>query len=491
MSETLDIQAHLSRLSLADADNGQDRVSPEISSRSSSLSTLPTELLLRIISFLHNKIDVACLLLASRNIYTRATEKDFWELFRAPPSPVPGFRTGHLVRLCRDLKPSHIFCNACYMLHPLGPHLPAPSPEKFCFTNQLETPGSCPTLRHIGPVWWDKWRLSFIDVYPVMLRHKLGEPHGLPLSSLSFSSDWSHLPLRHDPPRLQGQHTCDHAPYHYVKLDMAASVVENNLIMHTTQRLWIPLKMSSKIFHFPLSVYDGENLNSGFRVCKHQAIRLGWGKENHTDAPELTWAINHQLECLYLQRRRKSTTHHDAAMHARAKKWRCTLCGTVATLKIHDHGARGIEMVLDTWQEIGWCSHPSNLQWAQCWRNPGDDKSVIAEYRAGDAPVVRHLVNPVARSDRFLAPKHRPVSLVPPGKSALDHESAPAAWKHFRKIQASRRKRSWSKKLLSLQRDQSSWRVRGAHPMLEPPQWRLKLAAVRGRSVSTYYYGRR
>lgn len=125
-----------------------------------------------------------------------------------------------LDRLCCDAKLDYIVCRACEILHPLALYDQPLTDERFQFIARFGADEkTCPALlEEAGPVWWNKRKLSFVDIYLAMLGHHLA-PNGRPLSSLSFSTDWSHRPITHEPSEQpakteERRFTWEHAPCH-------------------------------------------------------------------------------------------------------------------------------------------------------------------------------------------------------------------------------------------------------------------------------------
>ncbi|KAK3314823.1 hypothetical protein B0H66DRAFT_323183 [Apodospora peruviana] len=442
----------------------------------SDLSTLPTELLLRISSFL-SRVDLACFLLTANVIFTRASEHLFWESLRWR-TPYNTERSEILARLTRDLSTTHIFCSSCNILHPLSSRLSSSlsASQRFRFnTEQYSSESPCIPLNRVGPTWWKKWHLGFADIYLVMLRHRLlsssspppplqTELPGLPLSALSLSTNWEHRLLKFQPTHgpFHGRvFSYEHTQHHYVKLDLTASISDDgNLILRTTQRLWIPLKMSPKVFKFQLSAYEAENLGTGFRVCMHPAYRLRGRPDNNTDGPELIdrvmgllWDIwgrrstnNHddrkkrsgwrkRLRIKdYYEKRRETVKPEQRHSAISTERWRCNECPTSAQLTVYDHGDEGVEMVLDTWQDLGQCRHPmEGPGWFDCWWKPSTGK--VTEETSWKQRPKAEWPDETAFSTKS--------SQVLPGTSGLRHESAPAVLKHFSQMRRRRARRGW------------------------------------------------
>lgn len=202
---------------------------------------------------------------------------------------------------------------------------------------------------------------------------------------------------------------------------MAASIKpDTEMIIHTTQRLWIPLTMpKGKTFHFEQEAPDGTNLITGFHLCKHAHLDLPpKNPQNRTDGLLVAAAIAVQLG--HLCRIRISNTPP-----LPSKAVCCNLCDTTFKLNIFDQGHHGIEIILDTWQGVGWCKIPSNRGWAA---KTNQEHGAGIKYGLGSG---RHPRGTFALTATETSSHPAPFGV--PDRSALDHESAAAVLEYFAK----------------------------------------------------------
>lgn len=161
-------------------------------------------------------------------------------------------RVRFLGLLQRDYGPSYGFCSdICSRLHRLQQWTTSIKCHRARYPqrgniHRAPTPGK--PAWEVGD-WWNVGRISYHDAHQVMLRDRLGERHGQPLSSLFTSSDWTKLELGSGRDREGAWPTKDvdyvnSVLVSYIKADTAARIVQDNLVLRYTQRIWVPVCFS-------------------------------------------------------------------------------------------------------------------------------------------------------------------------------------------------------------------------------------------------------
>ncbi|KAK3347226.1 hypothetical protein B0T25DRAFT_634443 [Lasiosphaeria hispida] len=258
------------------------------------------------------------------------SERD--ELLRTFHGDIPADR---MCRLCRGS---------------LGPQLYLPDAE--------DGPEECIFRKDQGPVFGGKWRLGFVDGFLAMVsRSRSSHPYGGPVPSLSFSSDWT-LPPMAGPVE----------PKPFVKLDTEAIISGmNELLFHSVQRIWLPfvlnlhghITLAGREFQEQRDV--GTELN-GF-MTKHPLTTCA-----HMDGGDLL-----ARDLCYLASR--PLFYKQMGPHAPHRKdYVCGWCPTRSHLAAYFHPDHGLELVYDTWQNLGTCNTPRDDGWAFCW--PAADGSI-------------------------------------------------------------------------------------------------------------------
>lgn len=255
--------------------------------------------------------------------------------------------------------PGYSLCHYCRILH--------------------RTP--CAWQAHSGISWWKLGRVTFADAYQVMLRYRKGKGYGHPLSSLTVSTDWV------DHPYTWGYgRPCDvknDVEPRKVKLEVEAAVVRGSLLLHTTQRL----RIITKKRHFDGSLGRQGPYSYGFQTCRHD---YSFMPHRHVDA-RYSLGVDESIVNHWFDMSRHRHPHWKTLCYifniSRKRLFRylrlsppqacgeitqlcCAYCPTSTRLETYDHGWRGVEAVLDVWQNLGRCESPSDTEWSLCWQLP-------------------------------------------------------------------------------------------------------------------------
>ena len=326
--------------------------------------------------------EAAALSLTCRRLYYQASESWLWEGLRARKvrtrcvepdyhiAPNEPERWQLLQMLDRD-SVEYELCHFCRILHPLPGPDAEPAPVRASFPFAKVAKGQCSWQELAGPCWWNLGKLTFRDVNRIMQKRQ-------PLSSLSISTDWTKHPTLSSGSREGWQDR--YFRIRYIKLDTEAAVVNGDLLLHTVQRLWMPADKGVELGYF--TGRGPNNRYHGFQVCRHDPgympysyhdSKTGFGYQVDHKLGQLWQAMSHRRAPLWRKLRRWWKREHlwswiAELVPAGESRWRCPFCPTRAKLKTYDHKGRGIEAVLDTWQNLGTCQSLQDSEWSLCWQ---------------------------------------------------------------------------------------------------------------------------
>lgn len=249
-------------------------------------------------------------------------------------------RMEFLRRLERDSPNTGPLCHYCRLLghHPVETwYSYGPQVSRSCSSNFRVYP-SCLSL---GP--WS-YSLEFHQAYMVLNRHLYGASFGLPLSFLSKSTDWQ----AKTPLDALWEHpgTFQRSGW-FRKLDVEANIQDNQIFLHTCQRIWFPSKQRDSLRKHGLGgVY--------VRACPHTTTR--------TDPPSVRSAIESSLSKLPKKASRE-TSKYLPAKATHGEFYQCPSCSTEFTVSICDDSEYGIEIIVDVWHNLGSCRAFDDLGW--------------------------------------------------------------------------------------------------------------------------------
>ena len=253
-----------------------------------------------------------------------------------------------LVRMLRKDLPEHLLCEFCQKFHP------KPIPK-------VSRPRSdwlyCPTVAQTA-VWlrWPYFRvhLQFEDVQMVMNRYRWGGSHGAPLSSISIDQNWE--VLRCAVPRL-----------FLAKFGLEPEIVDGNLLIHTTERVFF----ATKQLQDSLPEIKRRYWIDVFSSCRHKsAIR------------NLRKGVDDVLSFCT----ERATTRFASIIHCGTREtWKksdlsqCPDCAACSCVEIAYHNGRselrqsgdkkycapvhGIELIVHSWMHLGECEHTFSPSW--------------------------------------------------------------------------------------------------------------------------------
>lgn len=126
------------------------------------------------------------------------------------------------------------------------------------------------------------------------------------------------------------------------KLDVEPEIVNNNLVLHTTQRTFFTERQLRETPCFYLDPLD--NSVDIFNMCKHEDI--------------MSWKLRQVISNLM--------QHHDVRFREHGNGWRksvlttCDTCTTHYCIEMAHHSgldvaAEGLEITLHTWMNLGRC----------------------------------------------------------------------------------------------------------------------------------------
>ncbi|RYP49843.1 hypothetical protein DL768_004535 [Monosporascus sp. mg162] len=206
----------------------------------------------------------------------------------------------------------------------------------------------------------------------------------------------------------------------YVKFDTEAIIENNQLIVHRSQRLWVPIHQQGSDV---LLRYGIGNVANDLRICSHYSI----------NDPEMVsrfispFTGAFQLALGAEQAYGPGTMPQD--VFHRPLLTKCHSCPTQfqTTFHIHEHRNKSIEVVIDVWQNLGHGRSPVEPGWINCWGrlNPryggsGKDEQWEKEWRESDV--------------KYTDERQRDSFRVSAGTSAATHPSSPAAINHWESL---------------------------------------------------------
>jgi hypothetical protein len=193
----------------------------------------------------------------------------------------------------------------------------------------------------------------------VMNRHRWGDLHGAPLSSIAISTDWRPIKLFQRTPFV-------------CKVDLEPAVIEGNLTIYIAQRLFFTKR---QIEHETDAFGTVEDSTAVFRACKHVA------------------AFTEMFSTIYLLCRDRHHMRFDPGWNMKRYELQvCQGCNTCWCLEAIYHGdwsasmtpaenvwlapADGFELTLHSWKLLGTCEHTFSPSWL-----------ILAEQREPDRPI--------------------------------------------------------------------------------------------------------
>jgi len=232
------------------------------------------------------------------------------------------------------------------------------------------------------------YELGFGEVRLAMDRHRYGPPFGIELFDLTISTDW--LPLAREARDLwlaYRKFNRTLAIPCFQRLEVQPRIVDNQLLLRIKQMFWF-LKERHRLQRCTASYY------CELKACPHQ-----WGHGLYSDD------MNKALSAALLAITRKGWKHQQVVSSG---VYRCSECSTDFDVTIHNQVRGGVEVILDTWQNLGTCRTPWNAGWSQCWGSW--DKVTLA------GSVDRKSFGTLKSAPAFFDNVH--------GRSASDHPSA-------------------------------------------------------------------
>jgi hypothetical protein len=247
-----------------------------------------------------------------------------------------------LKTLQKDL-PQFEQCYVCQKLHP-----------RFAFEGPRHESRAL-TCYKGGPSTLDfGYNLRFSHVQLAMDRHFLGAPHGIELGELAVATPWRQVQYTFG--KLNGAKPEDtvldavavSTPY-FRKLDVTPLVKDDELLLAITQRYW---------FHGSEAPGLRKAMGKRFRmeVCAHQT---GY----RSDKNILRSLLLHSLSVVCDQtdgwkgepQLLKSSLHD------------CQKCPTVFRVSVHWHGSSGVEIAIESWQNLGSGRDVTDQGWKECY----------------------------------------------------------------------------------------------------------------------------
>ncbi|ETS85003.1 hypothetical protein PFICI_03028 [Pestalotiopsis fici W106-1] len=196
-----------------------------------------------------------------------------------------------------------------------------------------------------------EWGFGFRDIYAIMTNHALSRQHGIPLSDLCISTDWTFVKA------YKNLHNASRSPFKrfvsYTKLDTEAIIHHGHLQVHRIQRLWVPIHLQGTDV---LIRYGAGDLAGDFKICMHHGPQSGEMISN------FTIPLREGLKYV-LAERSVSGSNQDGPLPRIIK--RCEDCPTEYSISFHVHGEKSVEIVLDVWQNLGDCQFAQATGWFQ------------------------------------------------------------------------------------------------------------------------------
>ncbi|KAK4221182.1 hypothetical protein QBC38DRAFT_523144, partial [Podospora fimiseda] len=297
-----------------------------------------------------------------------------------------------LKMLERDLIKTYHLCHYCNILHRCL------LPGFNSITQPLQPMVSCRWAENIGPNYFNLARITFYsahqamesarnkdDPLPTKTSWRLFNQKSLipspttvsckPLPALTYNSPWSDHPLsKSDPTAYLGIK---------VKVSMEAAAVPNtsstnSLFIHTTQHVFIPSEMlftpKDKNQNPPRNCFKRKWL--GFQVCRHQASYHPRSALLRIDNATRTAEDNLGLE-FFENEKKWARTGSNKKRYTNGDE--CFSCQTRWKTTRIVHGEKGIEGIMDVWQNLGNCMEDERAEgcdryetgargrWAMSW----------------------------------------------------------------------------------------------------------------------------
>jgi len=240
-------------------------------------------------------------------------------------------RTRLLELLQRDYEPGYGFCSdICSRLHRLPQWRTSLECASSLYWWREENWRS--NWRNNGSWelgdWWNIGRIGYHDAHQVMLGYRLGEGYGRPLSSLFTSTDWVKLDLWFGK-SWKGSWTTESnvvnqsVLHSYIKVDTAARIVNNRLILRYTQRIWVPVDFQDPQWPDAIKNISG--------LCLKPSQR-----------PQ----FDTFMFSLWVDKRVGRLSEGGATRHRRCLGYQ---------VRGYHHGGHGFELVWDTARDLGHC----------------------------------------------------------------------------------------------------------------------------------------
>ncbi|KAI0115000.1 hypothetical protein F4814DRAFT_417847 [Daldinia grandis] len=321
-------------------------------------------------------------------------------------------RTEFLHHLAQDL-PHKFVCKRCSKLHQNLVSLVEENPDALKSPTSIRRQKGLMTFGAL----WPQYAVACQQGREAIKNCSSGMESNLATSHLSISTDW----------RLRRLGTSCNNPdfiHGYVKLDTEAAVVNDNLYFHKIQRIlllpdrvkpFLKANASSPMDQVFQSCCHGTEFRSTFRPFLDLLDWNGLRKMSVHDTISKFTTMAH--EGLFLTKLAELSGYDLDGFSLRNYPLAgCKHCTTENTTTIHNHGRGGVEIVSDTYQDLGDCTddiirdcdgHVDN-EWGHCWSGLSYEYRILLSRRQEHPPV-----NPG-------------IFLTRPGTSAIHHPSAPS-----------------------------------------------------------------
>lgn len=308
--------------------------------------------------------------------------------------------------LQRDIRnPSLELCPFCRVFHRRRTER-NPAFNNHPYLRPLRPQTACPWLECSGPRWWHLGSVTFRNANEAMNRYRRGLPKEQALAGLFHSSDWTSLHPDTDNnanthnnantgananTSAEGGQPLPHpiCRQTQVKLDTEATVINNELHLAVTQRLWFPVGSERDIGRVvgPLRIQTCCH-EQGYRsalVSSMTDLLEGMGAEAVASAMAFRWdqtwsyPLGAETAMTWYRREaqidRKHTgglSHWDRMLLHPGNlvtEFECSRCPTTIRVQVREHKPWGVEAVITTWQNLGGCSMASQdvRLWEECW----------------------------------------------------------------------------------------------------------------------------
>ncbi|KAK8099289.1 uncharacterized protein PG998_012530 [Apiospora kogelbergensis] len=259
----------------------------------------------------------------------------------------------------------HELCYYCRIFHRRA--LPKTQSLWRASPGKKGTGTECDAKEVMFPRWGvGDWGVGFRDVHAIMRNHRLGSGFGVPLSEFFISTDWLYADA------YTGLHNASRSPFKcfnsYTKLDHEATIINECLLVHRVQRLWVPLHLSGSDV---LVRYGLGSIARDFKICSHY----------NPCTEEMITNFVGPVQSGYCYVLAAAATLGTAQNHLPRQIKRCDDCPTEYEFTYHMHEEdRSVELVLDVWQNFGKCLAPKAAGWLNCWgrSNPRFEAPVMS-----------------------------------------------------------------------------------------------------------------